>query len=318
MTCLLAGCGGGGGGQDASSGQNSQKSLGLNERNYVGVSQSVMDGSDSLSVLASTNSALLVGTQVSAQAEWMPALLSQIRKVKTFTAQSPAHLAGAVTSESIACDVSGSIVVSFNDANGNEEVDAGDSLSMRFNECVTSEGRLNGSFDALFNRVADGSVFSIDTSMRLQDFSVVAGSASAKATGDMRLKLEDRSDRTIVEVSGNDMKSSTTLAGVTNVLALSNYASTLVDTFSVDSQTFQGVMSLGSFDNQRVSVSTTQTWLMQSGASYPYTGQKVITGNAGSTLRLTALSSTRVLLELDANGDGVYEKSETRLWSSLR
>jgi hypothetical protein len=49
----------------------------------------------------------------------------------------------------------------------------------------------------------------------------------------------------------------------------------------------------------------------------------VLTGQAGSKVRLTAqlftaASAAMVLLELDANGDGTYEKSETRTWASLQ
>jgi hypothetical protein len=85
----------------------------------------------------------------------------------------------------------------------------------------------------------------------------------------------------------------------------------------MDSQTFQGEMSMATFDNQRVPVSTTQTRLNQNGSIYHYAAPKSIISNAGSKLRLMGLSSSRVLFELDANGDGVYEKSDTRLWNSL-
>jgi hypothetical protein len=319
VSCLLAACGGGGGGGNSpNSAQNTPKSLALNERNYVEVSQTVLDGTESLSTLASTNSSLLAGAQVSGQAEWMPALLSQLRKAKTLVPQGSAHLAGAVTSESVACDISGSILVSFNDVNGNDELDPGDSFSMRFNDCVTSDGRLNGGFEAVFNNVSDGAVFVMDASIRLNDFSLVAGSSEARASGDMRLKLEEQFNRTTVEVTGKEMKSSNTLAGVTSGVDLSNYSTTLVDSFTVDSQTFEGVLSLRSYDSQRVSIRTTQTWLIQNGGTYPYAGQMEVTGAAGSKLRLTAQSSSWVRMELDANGDGFYEKIETRLWSSLR
>jgi hypothetical protein len=43
----------------------------------------------------------------------------------------------------------------------------------------------------------------------------------------------------------------------------------------------------------------------------------VVTGAAGTHLRITALSATQVRLELDANGDGVYEGSGGFAWGSL-
>lgn len=290
----------------------------MNERNYVEVSQIVLESAESLASLATNNTSLLVGTQVSSRVEWMPALLTQLRKAQTLSHLGSAHLAGSVTSESVACDISGSILVSFKDANSNEKLDSGDSLSMRFSDCVTFEGLLNGSLEALYNSISnDGAVFKMDASIVLNDFSVVRGLASARASGDMRLKLGDRFDRTSLEVSGKEMKSSNTLAGVTTGVDFSDYLTTLVDTSTLGSLTFQGMLSLHAYESQRVSVRTTQTWLVQSDADYPHMGQMEVTGNAGSKLRLTAESSARVRMELDTNGDGVYETRQTELWSRL-
>jgi len=43
----------------------------------------------------------------------------------------------------------------------------------------------------------------------------------------------------------------------------------------------------------------------------------VVTGASGTHLRVTALSSTSVQLELDANGDGTYERSAVFAWDSI-
>jgi hypothetical protein len=49
---------------------------------------------------------------------------------------------------------------------------------------------------------------------------------------------------------------------------------------------------------------------------YPTSGQIVATGAVGS-LRTTALNTTNVQIELDANGDGIYEASKVVLWTAL-
>jgi hypothetical protein len=49
----------------------------------------------------------------------------------------------------------------------------------------------------------------------------------------------------------------------------------------------------------------------------PSSGQVVVTGASGTHLRVTALSADSVQLELDANGDGTYERSGVFAWDSI-
>ena len=53
-------------------------------------------------------------------------------------------------------------------------------------------------------------------------------------------------------------------------------------------------------------------------ASYPSAGQIVVEGNSNSKIRMTVLSSTQIQVELDEDGDGVYECDSGPLnWSDL-
>ena len=85
-----------------------------------------------------------------------------------------------------------------------------------------------------------------------------------------------------------------------------------------DTLTYAGTLAMSSFGNQLVVLSTASPWLMRNGAAYPYAGQMLITGQAGSKIRITAVSSSNVRLELDATGDGVYEESKVVTWASLQ
>lgn len=85
-----------------------------------------------------------------------------------------------------------------------------------------------------------------------------------------------------------------------------------------DQLTFAATLSLSGFGNQLVVLTTTSPWLTRNGATYPYSGQMLIAGQTGSKIRITAVSSSNVRLELDATGDGVYEESKVVTWASLQ
>ena len=51
--------------------------------------------------------------------------------------------------------------------------------------------------------------------------------------------------------------------------------------------------------------------------SYPAIGQAVMSGAAGSRVRVTALNAATVKIELDADGNGVYETAVDKPWSDI-
>jgi hypothetical protein len=57
--------------------------------------------------------------------------------------------------------------------------------------------------------------------------------------------------------------------------------------------------------------------VQQAADAYPSQGQLLITGASGSTLLVTALNSTQVQLQVDANGDGTVDSTTTATWASL-
>jgi hypothetical protein len=67
----------------------------------------------------------------------------------------------------------------------------------------------------------------------------------------------------------------------------------------------------------RILIATVQPFRQLDSDAYPSSGQMVVTGAAGTHLRVTALDAIQVQLELDANGDGAYEGSGVFAWGSL-
>ncbi len=304
---LLVACGGGGGGGGGDgSGVSSSGSvplavsttpLTLTESNYVGVTQSVVDGTNSLNSLSSGSASLLSGVQLDAQPAWMPALVAQFKTINTLQVSNASQLVGVESVRTDPCDRSGSVTVTLNDLNGNREADAGDSVVMSFNNCEIAEGLVSGSLSAQIHNVVRGGGYAtsqLDASIVLSNFRVVSGESSAFASGDLRLKWVDGSNEETLDLTSSSLTSSTTVDGVTKGFGLSGFKATLTDGWPVDSQTYAGNLSMSAYENKRVSIETTETWLFEYGAEYPSRGQMVLTGQACSKVRWTAQSSSAV------------------------
>lgn len=324
VCCLLiAACGGGGSDGGGSGDNNSQISitpLVLTGANYESVSRSVLEGNESLSTLSSSGSTVLTAAAVETPPAWMPALVSQVKKIKSWSTGQFEVLSGVAASASEACEYGGSLTFSANDANDNDALDAGDSITVSFANCGISDlERTNGNMSIVVNSFSDGFYLSLDTSMSVGNFSVVSGSTTVSVSGDMRLIMSESSNGTTYSISGTRLTTSTTVLGETTRVIISDYTMDMNDALiGTDQQSLKATIAMSSFSNQSVAVSTISPWLQSNGALYPYAGQMLLTGQSGSKVRITALSSTSVRLELDTSGDGVYETSKVVTWASLQ
>jgi hypothetical protein len=322
VCCLvLTACGDGGGGNAGSGNtQNSNTPLVLTSVNYEPVSQAVIGNMNGFFALSSSSSSLLTGVSVETPPAWMPALMSQVKRIKTLSVGNTAVLSGVEMSVSDACAYGGTANASVNDANNNDKLDAGDSVSFTFANCaISSTERVNGSLSIVVNSFTDGYYSAADISMSLNNFSVVSGNTNASAAGDMRVRFQESSTNTNYSISSNSLRSSTTVSGVTKSTSMTGVSMNLNESKAGnDTLTYAGTLAMSSFGNQLVVLSTASPWLMRNGAAYPYAGQMLITGQAGSKIRITAVSSSNVRLELDATGDGVYEESKVVTWASLQ
>lgn len=90
---LLVACGGGGGGSSEPLAQ-SATPLTITESNYVGVTQSVLEGTNDLNSLSSGSLSVLSGVQLDAQPVWLPAVVSQVKNIKNIQVPNGVHLVG--------------------------------------------------------------------------------------------------------------------------------------------------------------------------------------------------------------------------------
>jgi hypothetical protein len=83
----------------------------------------------------------------------------------------------------------------------------------------------------------------------------------------------------------------------------------------------QAVSLDGRFTSARLGgelvLATSSSLQLRPGQDYPLAGIIEIRAQGPQTLRVTALDATLVKLEFDGDGDGAFEFSETRAWTSL-
>ena len=177
LVTLLAACGGGG-----SSSVNNPQAAGallITASNYQAVAQESM--SSAYYLLQSTS--LVTGAQVASDRVLLSFGLAQLPKFNQWFAAAPRLVTGATTTQTILCSGGGSMSVSATDVNGNQQVDAGDSVSMNLANCLEGGLSMNGSMAASFTAITgnlDSNVYSAAMTMSFTNLS--AGSSAGSAS----------------------------------------------------------------------------------------------------------------------------------------
>ncbi|MCV2358555.1 hypothetical protein LNV08_06150 [Paucibacter sp. TC2R-5] len=87
---------------------------------------------------------------------------------------------------------------------------------------------------------------------------------------------------------------------------------------STDTATIGGVLSGSALEGKTISIETPVALTIPSTLDYPTASKVVIKGAANSVVQMTVLPNGRVLIELDADGNGCFEASANKAWSELR
>ncbi|PIY28822.1 MAG: hypothetical protein COZ09_07905 [Comamonadaceae bacterium CG_4_10_14_3_um_filter_60_42] len=111
-------------------------------------------------------------------------------------------------------------------------------------------------------------------------------------------------------------------AGEARTRTLSGFHATATRTPGVNysyatSYSLNGAVTSSAMASQTLMFNTITPFVEFSDDLYPSSGVLLITGAANAQLRLTAINSSQVTQELDANGDGSFEGNKTVYWSSL-
>lgn len=323
---VLAACGGGGGGGGGGaggSGRTTAAAVVVTNGNAQALAAEALAASSNTD--AASGASFVTGVQVSGGSSgFNPALLgAAARKLVAMAPSTGALATGVTTSQTLACSAGGSITMTANTSGGTGPA-AGDSMQIAASNCTEGAGVdamvMNGSITITFLAAYDpaSAAYPKTLSIRMvaQNFSVAGGGESEVFNGDVTLTLTETS-ATSFTMSMTSNSLSTTLG--THSVTLSNYTVKADET------------SAGTVITMSATVETTNTRLGATAVSYqvatvtPITvssagvvtsGSIKVTGN-GSGLLLTVTSADTFTLQVDTNGDGVYDSTSTVTRSQL-
>jgi hypothetical protein len=216
------------------------------------------------------------------------------------------------------CLVSGTITLTGNIANP-LTLTAGDTINTVFVNCDDGDGQV---LDGAMNMTITAFSGSVDTGLFQLGMTVLL----------TNLSMDDGSDVGPAEVHGGfSMMVNTLLYPVTTTavsgdllsLVAAGRSLTMKD-FSSDSQVDEGIFPMsyttiasGVAESSRFDGEASYQTIVpfvSSGGGYPYEGEMLITGAAGSTIRVIALDELTVRLEMDYDGDGAVDEIRDITW----
>jgi len=314
MVSVLAACGGGG---DAGPSPVSERpSVALTAANYEVAGKEVLGGSSNAGTLADF-SGFLTGTQVSAGMTF-PQFVQKKYPIALQAIKQPAYLSGVEVSESEACSGGGSVRYS-GSVRDEYNPSSGDVITITANNCREDGAVLNGAMTMRISSVngnIDSYPFSLTIDASTNDFRASAGAATYQSSGSMTMSVANASFSS-GELSINipSMVSSVSSGGKTDTFQYANYKMVMSVRASTVSMTMNGGLTVPSLGGNSVTIQTLQPFASTTG--YPTSGVAAATTASGGKMRFTASSGSRVLIELDAANDGVYEVSKLVSWNEV-
>jgi hypothetical protein len=317
---LLAACGGGGGdsGDPLSP---SATPLALTTANYQAVAQ---ESVSSANFLVST-AEIVTGAQFASDRVLLAFARAQAAKLARWFGTAPKWVVGATLTQTEACSGGGSLTVSVDDKNGNQDLDAGESATIVAAQCVEAGASMNGSIAMTVNTLtgdASGDVYAMSVSMTLTSLTATLSGGTVSGSGAMGIDFAfSAANAGTVALTVDSLSVSGTFNNVAYTRSLKDFKISETRTASgfgyMSSSLVSGTFSSSGLESKTVTLSTVQAIVQQSSSDYPSSGQILATGLNGSKARITVQSESSVLIELDANGDNAYEESVAKPWNEL-
>jgi len=318
--CLgLAACGGGGSSPPPTDGPV------ITAENYVTVAQETLNSSRYLVGSTDIFSGAVVGVQASDSANLVRFAVAQLPRLNAWVRSAPQQVTGVTQSQSFACPAGGTMTVAVNDANNNNAPDAGDSFNLSMSGCAADGEVLNGVLAFSLNSVSGDlttDIFSLGAAMTFTNLTATSATTSTTGNGSMTMQFTSHGlNDYLIALTLPSFSTTTTYGGSTATLTLTNFA--LAETVSPvgagfsSSDSVSGTIASSALGSKSVVIATASPFVISSTDLYPASGQYIATDSSNRKVRVSATSSTSVLIESDADANGSYELSTSKLWSEL-
>ena len=313
----LAACGGGsGGGSDSGA---SADPVAISSANAPQVAGAAYNASGSLEGAGLGGAGFLTGAVTETTAggvDMVEVIIAQLKASQSwFENHAAAFVTGAVVTATENCTDGGSFSFTLNDADDNQDLSTGDSLSATFSSCSEAGTVMNGTI-SINNLVISGDPlappYTLQLTIQANNFSVTENSETASLNGAMTLSQSTGDGVSFTNsISGtsmalNETGGSATLSAFQLSSTENGSAYTLDMNATVSSSEIGGAVTI-----------VTDATFQGVEPNDPFTGQATITGANNSSVTLIAVDSVNVTLEVDADGDGVPEDIIPTTWDAL-
>lgn len=319
IALVLGGCGGGGGGgAPVPPAADLVEITSANAKTVAGaaVLSSLEGGSFGAFALAGTMPSAPAAKSTKTSQLYAKIGAIQGAQTESLVKQSEAgYMQAAVGPLTSACSGGGSVTVS-GDLASEQTLTAGDSVTIEFVDCddglAVVDGRLSMTITT-FEGAMDSGMFSLGVSLELTAFTVVEDGETVAADGDVTMTISAASPMLTLTMTS----SSLAVSGGDGTHELSGYSLTQsIDSasgeYSVDAS---GTVESSAFEGA-ATFDVTEPFI-GSGAAHPGSGELLVSGAGGATLRLIVLDTTFVRLELDTDGNGTVDETVDATWDEL-
>lgn len=322
-TSFLAACGGGGGGSSVNA--STASPLAITSANYDAAGVEAVSSSFYLTSSSS------LATGVEGQAETgMDTLInfgkSQIPSLGKWVSSAGVLPTGVTESFTEDCPGGGTLTGSATVAVAGT-LSAQDSINLSGSNCVLNDGSiisgaLNFRINSLIGDYANSNFYTINITLTYNN--LTSGTAARTVTGNGDITLAtvaagvNYDDTTI---SSSSFTATANYSGTTYSRSLANYLATISvrpnGAGYIATTSISGMIASSALGGNRITIATVAPFVRISPNLYPGSGQATATGSGLSKVLMTVQNTSSVRLELDADGNGIYETSKIKTWASL-
>lgn len=332
----VAGCGGGGGGGEVPPPPTQVTITAANQEIVATTTANVFVGfGGSTAIIAAKDGSPGLKAQV-ADIRSAGALLSGSARRALLTGAGKGEVPRVLYATSSAtenCPTSGTVTATVDDNDNNGMLSAGDRVTLAYAQCRDGADLLNGSVSMTFTRVIDSPAMAeLSASMTFGALTASTADFSSSMNGTVTIAMTMTSTVVTSTITVDSGGLTTAVSSMTPVYSETLTMASGLTFREIDDATLglpgsvnpgmasmwaDGTVSSSRLGGQSITIATVTPMQAYFVNPYPHAGQTVVSGASGTKLRMTAVDSMSVRLELDANGDGTYEITTIRPWSDI-